>query len=106
MKELNDTELDALISQSLQRQHIFERVSSQALVEAKQHNRRRIVKHIMRLITVAFGVPTMLAVMGYGAYRLVMMDSGAFSYVAAAIAIISAVAMTIYSLANFSFDEV
>ena len=106
MKELNDKELDILISQSLQRQHIFERVNSQALAKVKRHNRRRIAKQILRLITVAFGVPTMLAVMGYGAYRLVMMDGGVFSYVAAVIAIISVVTMTTYSLANFSFDEV
>ena len=106
MKELNDKELDQLISQSLQRQHIFERVSSQALTEAKRHNRRLMTKRVLRLIAVAFGVPTILAVMGYGAYRLVMTDSGTFSYIAAAVTIISAVAMTTYSLANFSFDEV
>ena len=104
MKELNDKELDILISQSLQRQHIFERVNSQALAEVKRHNRRRIAKQILRLITVAFGVPTMLAVMGYGAYRMIMMGSGAFSYIAVAIAIISAIAMTTYTFAIFSLD--
>ena len=106
MKELNDKELDILISQSLQRQHILERVNCQALAEVKRHNRRRIAKQILHLITVAFGVPTMLAVMGYGAYRLVMMGGGVFGYIAAALAIISAVAMATYSLAIFSFDEV
>lgn len=104
MKELNDKELDILISQSLQRQHIFERVNSQALAKVKRHNRRRIAKQILRLITVAFGVPTMLAVMGYGAYRLVMMGGGTFGYIAAAIAVISAIAMTTYTFAIFSLD--
>ena len=106
MKELNDNELDMLISQSLQRQKLFERVYNKALAEAKRHNRRVLAKRVLRLVVVAFGLPIMLAAMSYGAYRLVMMDGGVFSYVAAAIAIISAVTMTTYSLANFSFDEV
>lgn len=106
MKTIDDKQLDGLISDSLQRQHTIESINTQVLAEVKRHNRRRIAKQILRLITVAFGVPTMLAVMGYGAYRLVMMSGGAFGYIAAAIAIISAVAMTTYSLAFFSFDEV
>ena len=105
MRMIDDKTLDKLIAQSLQKEHDIEQINAFVLKAAKRHNRIQTAKKIARLIAVAFGAPIMLAVMGYGAYRIVMMGSGAFSYVAAAIAIISAIAMTTYSFANFSLDK-
>ena len=106
MRTIDDNTLDRLITQSLQREHDIEQINATILKVAKRHNRIRNIKKIVRLLAVAVGVPTMLVMMGYGTYRLVMMDGGAFGYIAAAITIISAVAMTTYSLAIFSLDEV
>ena len=106
MKEINDNELDLLISQSLQRQHIFERVSAEALDAAKRHNRQRKAKQALRLVGFAFGVPTFLAIMGYGAYSISTMNGGVMGYVAATITVVSALAAATYSVANFSLDEV
>ena len=104
--KLNDNELDRLISQSLQRKHIVERVSAEALAAAVRHNRQRKVKRVLRLVVFAFGVPAFLAVMGYGAYSISTMGEGAMGYVAAAVTAISAITVAIYSVANFSLDEV
>lgn len=105
MRTIDDNTLDRLITQSLQREHDIEQINARVLKAAKRHNRIQKAKNVTRLIAISFGVPIILAVMGYGAYRIVMMNNGAFSYIAAAITIISAVTMTTYSLANFSFDE-
>ena len=105
MRTIDDKALDMLITQSLQKKHDIEQINTRVLKAAKRHNRIQNIKKIVRLLAVAVGIPTMLAVMGYGAYRVVMMNNGAFSYIAAAITIISAVTMVTYSLANFSFDE-
>ena len=106
MRTIDDNTLDKLIAQSLQKEHDIEQINAFVLKVAKRHNRIQTAKKIARLAAVAVCIPTMLVVMGYGAYRMVMMGSGIFSYVAAAIAIISAIAMTAYSFANFSLDEV
>lgn len=105
MRTIDDKALDMLITQSLQKKHDIEQINARVLKAAKRHNRIQKAKNVTRLIAISFGAPIILAVMGYGAYRIVMMNNGAFSYIAAAIAIISAVTMTTYSLANFSFDE-
>ena len=105
MRTIDDKTLDKLIAQSLQKEHDIEQINACVLKAAKRHNRIQTAKKIASLVAVAFGAPIMLSIMGYGAYRMVMMDSGVFSYVAAAIAIISAIAMTTYSFANFSLDE-
>ena len=105
MRTIDDKTLDRLITQSLQKEHDIEQINAFVLKAAKRHNRIQTAKRVIRLVAVAFGAPIMLSIMGYGAYRMVMMDSGVFSYVAAAIAIISAIAMTTYSFANFSLDE-
>lgn len=105
MRTIDDKALDMLITQSLQKKHDIEQINARVLKAAKRHNRIQNIKKIVRLLAVAVGIPTMLAVMGYGAYRVVMMNNGTFSYIAAAITIISAVTMATYSLANFSLDE-
>ena len=106
MRTIDDNTLDRLITQSLQKEHDIEQINACVLKVAKRHNRIQTAKRVIRLVTVAFGAPIMLSIMGYGAYRIVMMGSGAFNYVAAAVTIISAVAMTTYTFANFSLDEV
>lgn len=105
MRTIDDKTLDKLITQSLQKEHDIEQINTIVLKAAKRHNRILTAKKIARLVAVAVGMPTMLAIMCYGAYRIVMMGNGVFDYVAAAVAIISAVAMTTYTFANFSLDE-
>ena len=106
MRTIDDKTLDKLIAQSLQKEHDIEQINTIVLKSVKHYNRIQRVKRVVRLAAIAFGAPAMLAIVCYGAYRMIMMGSGAFGYIAAAIAIISAVAMTTYSLAIFSFDEV
>ena len=98
MKEINDNELERLISQSLQRQHIIEKVNATTLAQVKRLNRVRKVKKTMRIV--------ILAVMGYGAYNIVRLTEGAMGYIAAAITIISALGVTTHSIVNFSLEEV
>lgn len=106
MKTLNNKELDLIISQALQREQIIERVSREALAQVKKINRQRAVRRVLRLVSFAFGVPTMLAVMGYGAYSITTITEGAMGYIAAAVTVISAVGVATYSITNFSLDEV
>lgn len=106
MKEINDNELERLISQSLQRQHIIEKVNATTLAQVKRLNRVRKVKKTMRIVIFAFGIPLLLAVMGYGAYNIVRLTEGAMGYIAAAITIISALGVTTHSIVNFSLEEV
>ena len=106
MKEINDKELDQLIAQSLQRQQIFAKVSTEALAAAKRFNQQRKIKRVLRLVGFAFGVPTFLAVMGYGAYSISTLTDGVMGYVAAAVTVMSAIAVATYSVVNFSLEEV
>ncbi len=106
MKTIDDKQLDGLISDSLQRQHTIESINTQVLAEVKKYNRTRKWRGIVRIVAFSFGVPTMLAVMGYCAYRILVSADGILSYALVATTIISAIGMATYSIANFSFDEV
>lgn len=106
MKTINDMQLDQLISRSLQRQHTIESINTQVLAEVKKYNRTRKWRGIVRIVAFSFGVPTMLAVMSYCAYLILITAESAMSYMLVATTIISALFMAIYSVANFSLDEV
>lgn len=106
MKMIDDKQLDGLISDSLQRQHTIESINTQVLAEVKKYNRTRKWRGIVRIIAFSFGVPTMLAIMGYCAYLILVTAESAMSYMLVATTIISALFMAIYSVANFSLDEV
>lgn len=105
MKELNDKELDLIIAQTLQRKHIVEKISKTTLIHVKKINRQRRVRHAFRIIGFAFGVPLMLAVMGFGAYSITTITEGVMGYIAAAITVISAVGVATYSITNFSLAK-
>ena len=64
MKRIDDRQLDLLITQSLQKEHDIKNINAQVLVAVKRYNRVRRWKTVVRTIAFAFGVPTMLAVMG------------------------------------------
>ena len=106
MKLIDDKPLDGLISDSLQRQHTIESINTQVLAEVKKYNRTRKWRGIVRIIAFSFGVPTMLAIMGYCAYLILITAESAMSYMLVATTIISALFMAIYSVVNFSLDEV
>lgn len=106
MKTIDDKQLDGLISESLQRQHTIESINTQVLAEVKRYNRASKWRSIVRIVTFSFGVPTMMAVMGYCAYLILITAESAMSYMLVATTIISALFMAIYSVANFSLDEV
>lgn len=106
MRTIDDKQLDELIAESLQRQHTLESINSQMLAEVKHYNRVRRWKTILRLVAFAFGVPTMLAVMGYSAYIILITAQSAMSYMLFATTILSALFITIYSVTNFSLDNV
>ena len=106
MKMIDDKQLDGLISDSLQRQHTIESINTQVLAEVKKYNRTRKWRGIVRIIAFSFGVPTMLAIMGYCAYLILITAESAMSYMLVATTIISALFMAIYSVVNFSLDEV
>ena len=106
MKRIDDRQLDQLISDSLQRQHTIESINTQVLAEVKKYNRTRRWKSIVRIVAFSFGVPSMMVVMGYCAYLILITAQSAMSYILVATTIISALFMAIYSVANFSLDEV
>ena len=106
MKSINDNTLDQLISQSLQRQHSIESINTQVLAAVKRYNRRQKTIRALRLIGFAFGVPTALAVIGYGIYSILISTDSILSYVAVAVAAISAIVATTHTIANFSIDNV
>ncbi|MBQ6584072.1 MAG: hypothetical protein IIX42_02835 [Alistipes sp.] len=105
MKRIDDRQLDLLITQSLQKEHDIKNINAQVLVAVKRYNRVRRWKTVVRTIAFAFGVPTMLAVMGYCAYIISITAESAMSYMLVATTIISALFMAIYSVVNFSLDE-
>ena len=105
MKMIDDKQLDGLISDSLQRQHTIESINTQVLAEVKKYNRTRKWRGIVRIAAFSFGVPTMLAIMGYCAYLILITAESAMSYMLVATVIISAIGMTTYSIANFSLNE-
>ena len=105
MKMIDDKQLDGLISDSLQRQHTIESINTQVLAEVKKYNRTRKWRNIVRIVAFSFGVPTMLAVMGYCAYRILVTADDIMSYALVATVIISAIGMATYSIANFSLNE-
>ena len=105
MKMINDRQFDQLISDSLQRQHTIESINTQVLAEVKKYNRTRKWRGIVRIVAFSFGVPTMLAVMGYCAYRILITADDIMSYALVATVIISAIGMATYSIANFSLNE-
>ena len=106
MKTIDDKKLDQLISESIHRQHIIESINTQVLADVKKYNRTRRWRTAMRLIAFSFGVPTMMAVMGYSAYLILITAQSVMSYMLVATTIISTLFMAIYSVANFSLDEV
>lgn len=105
MKMIDDKQLDGLISDSLQRQHTIESINTQVLAEVKKYNRTRKWRGIVRIIAFSFGVPTMLAIMGYCAYLILITAESAMSYMLVATVIISAIGMATYSITNFSLNE-
>ena len=105
MKMINDRQFDQLISDSLQRQHTIESINTQVLAEVKKYNRTRKWRGIVRIAAFSFGVPTMLAIMGYCAYLILITAESAMSYMLVATVIISAIGMATYSIANFSLNE-
>ena len=105
MKMIDDKQLDQLISRSLQRQHTIESINTQVLAEVKKYNRTRKWRGIVRIAAFSFGVPTMLAIMGYCAYLILITAESAMSYMLVATVIISAIGMATYSIANFSLNE-
>ena len=105
MKTIDDRQLDQLISDSLQRQHAIESINTQVLAEVKKYNRTRKWRRIVRIVAFSFGVPIMLALMGYCAYRILITADDIMSYALVATVIISAIGMATYSIANFSPNE-
>jgi cytochrome c biogenesis protein CcdA len=105
MKTIDDRQLDQLISDSLQRQHAIESINTQVLAEVKKYNRTRKWRGIVRIVAFSFGVPIMLALMGYCAYRILITADDIMSYALVATVIISAIGMATYSIANFSLNE-
>ena len=105
MKMIDDKQLDGLISRSLQRQHTIESINTQVLAEVKKYNKTRKWRGIVRIAAFSFGVPTMLAIMGYCAYLILITADDIMSYALVATVIISAIGMTTYSIANFSLNE-
>ena len=105
MKMIDDKQLDGLISDSLQRQHTIESINTQVLAEVKKYNRTRKWRGIVRIAAFSFGVPTMLAIMGYCAYLILITAESAMSYMLVATVIISAIGMATYSITNFSLNE-
>jgi cytochrome c biogenesis protein CcdA len=105
MKTIDDRQLDQLISDSLQRQHAIESINTQVLAEVKKYNRTRKWRGIVRIVAFSFGVPIMLALMGYCAYRILITADDIMSYALVATVIISAIGMATYSIANFSPNE-
>lgn len=105
MKTIDDRQLDQLISDSLQRQHAIESINTQVLAEVKKYNRTRKLKGIVRIVAFSFGVPIMLALMGYCAYRILITADDIMSYALVATVITSAIGMATYSIANFSPNE-
>lgn len=105
MKMIDDKQLDQLISRSLQRQHTIESINTQVLAEVKKYNRTRKWRGIVRIAAFSFGVPTMLAIMGYCAYLILITAESAMSYMLVATVIISAIGMATYSITNFSLNE-
>ena len=105
MKTIDDRQLDQLISDSLQRQHAIESINTQVLAEVKKYNRTRKWRGIVRIVAFSFGVPIMLALMGYCAYRIFITAEGVLSYALVATTIISAIGVATYSIANFSPNE-
>ena len=105
MKTIDDKQLDGLISESLQRQHTIESINTQVLSEIKKYNRASKWRSIVRVVAFSFGVPTMLAVMGYCAYLIFVTADSAMSYALVATTIISAIGVATYSIANFSLNE-
>ena len=105
MKTIDDKKLDQLISESIHRQHTFESINTQVLAEVKKYNRTRKWRGIVRIIAFSFGVPTMLAIMGYCAYRILITADDIMSYALVATVIFSAIGMATYSIANFSLNE-
>ena len=105
MKMIDDKQLDQLISDSLQRQHTIESINTQVLAEVKKYNRTRKWRGIVRIAAFSFGVPTMLAIMGYCAYLILITAESAMSYMLVATVIISAIGMATYSITNFSLNE-
>ena len=102
---INDRQLDQLISDSLQRQHTIESINTQVLAEVKKYNRTRKWRGIVRIAAFSFGVPTMLAIMGYCAYRILVTADDIMSYALVATVIISAIGMATCSIANLSLNE-
>ena len=105
MKTIDDRQFDQLISDSLQRQHAIESINTQVLAEVKKYNRTRKWRGIVRIVAFSFGVPIMLALMGYCAYRILITADDIMSYALVATVIISAIGMATYSIANFSPNE-
>ena len=105
MKTIDDRQLDQLISDSLQRQHAIESINTQVLAEVKKYNRTRKWRGIVRIVAFSFGVPIMLALMGYCAYRILITADDIMSYALVATTIISAIGVATYSIANFSPNE-
>ena len=105
MKMINDRQLDQLISDSLQRQHTIESINTQVLAEVKKYNKTRKWRGIVRIAAFSFGVPIVLAIMGYFAYRILVTADDIMSYALVATVIISAIGMATYSIANFSLNE-
>jgi cytochrome c biogenesis protein CcdA len=105
MKTIDDKKLDQLISESIHRQHIIESINTQVVAEVKKYNRTRKWKNFVHIVAFSFGVPIMLAVMGYCAYRILITADDIMSYALVASVIISAIGMATYSIANFSPNE-
>ncbi|MBQ2424517.1 MAG: hypothetical protein II262_06920 [Alistipes sp.] len=105
MKTIDDRQLDQLISESLQRQHAIESINTQVLAEVKKYNQTRKWRGIVRIVAFSFGVPIMLALMGYCAYRILITADDIMSYALVATVITSAIGMATYSIANFSPNE-
>lgn len=105
MKMIDDKKLDQLISESIHRQHIIESINTQVVAEVKKYNRTRKWKNFVHIVAFSFGVPIMLAVMGYCAYRILITAEGVLSYALVATTIISAIGVASYSIANFSLDD-
>ena len=105
MKTIDDKKLDQLISESIHRQHIIESINTQVLADVKKYNRTRKWRGVVRIVAFSFGVPIALAIMGYCAYIISITAESAMSYMLVATTIISALFMAIYSVVNFSLDE-
>ena len=70
MKEMNEKELDALISASFEREELLEQINRSVMTDVRRQAHRAWLRRWGRMAAFAFGVPTVLTCFAYSVYNI------------------------------------